>query len=328
MTKHKKRLLKGKELIQASFIYANEDRNKSWYYTISTLLMIIAGFAGCVFSFNWSLQLLFGVVTGLLLVRFFIIYHDYQHESILQNSLLAKMIMTVYGILILAPPNIWKRSHDHHHNHNSRLSNEGIGSYPLLERMDYLKLTRKQKLLYLASRHPLTIFGGYITLFVLDFNVKSLILSPRKHVDSLIALIVHFAICSAVFYFGGFLNLILAWLLPVVISNGLGAYLFYAQHNFPGAVYVQNKDWNYTAAASRSTSFLKMGKIMNWFTGNIGYHHVHHLNHRIPFYRLKEAMKGIPEMQSPKVTTLKPKDVMACLKLKVWDANLGKMTGL
>ncbi|MTI40175.1 fatty acid desaturase [Fulvivirga lutimaris] len=321
-------MLTNRELILASRKYAKEDVRKSWNYTISTTLFLALSFVASFYAPHWSLKLLFGVVAGLFMVRFFVIYHDYQHEAILKKSKLGKFVMTLFGIFILAPTNIWKRTHDHHHNNNSKLSNSGIGSYPLLSKKDFNKLTKKERVKYLAARHPLTIFFGYITLFILDFNVKSIVISPRKHWDSFIALIFHIAMAVTVYYYGGILALACTWILPFVVANGLGAYLFYAQHNFPDATFRYNKEWEYTNAAINSTSFLVMNPVMNWFTGNIGYHHVHHVNHHIPFYRLKEAMSEIKELQNPKTTTLKPKDIIACLRLKVWDCEKGKMTAL
>jgi omega-6 fatty acid desaturase (delta-12 desaturase) len=107
----------------------------------------------------------------------------------------------------------------------------------------------------------------------------------------------------------------------------LGSYLFYAQHNFPGVVFRNNVEWSYANAALESSSYMKMNPFMEWVTANIGYHHIHHLNSRIPFYRLPEAMANIPGLQHPKVTTLKPSDIIKCLRLKVWDPDKNKMIG-
>ena len=93
-------------------------------------------------------------------------------------------------------------------------------------------------------------------------------------------------------------------------------------------VFRENEEWAYEKAALESSSFMKMNPVMNWLTANIGYHHIHHLNSRIPFYRLPEVMKDIPELQHPKITSLSLKDIMACLKLKVWDKEQGKMVGV
>jgi omega-6 fatty acid desaturase (delta-12 desaturase) len=101
----------------------------------------------------------------------------------------------------------------------------------------------------------------------------------------------------------------------------LGSYLFYAQHNFPSARLDEGSAWDYATAALAGSSNIPMGPLMRWFTGNIAYHHVHHLNARIPFYRLPEAMAGLEELQSPGVTTLSPKGIYHCLRLKLWDAD-------
>ena len=103
------------------------------------------------------------------------------------------------------------------------------------------------------------------------------------------------------------------------------SYLFYAQHNFPGVVFRKNQDWNYADAALLSSSYMKMNPIMQWFTANIGFHHIHHLNAKIPFYRLPDVMKAIPELQNAKTTSLRLSDIKECLKLKVWDPELNKM---
>ena len=148
----------------------------------------------------------------------------------------------------------------------------------------------KQKL-YLINRHPLTVIFGYFTLFIYWLNVKSFSQSPKKHLDSLLSLVIHFGLSISVFYFLGATTYWISWFLPFFLAFGIGSYLFYSQHNFPNAKFKENQDWKYEVAALTSTSFMKMNPIMNWITGNIGYHHVHHLNSRIPFYRLKEVME-------------------------------------
>lgn len=108
----------------------------------------------------------------------------------------------------------------------------------------------------------------------------------------------------------------------------LGAYLFYVQHNFPGVEFLKKPDWNFEKAAMRSSSFLTMGGLMRWATGNIGFHHIHHLNSSIPFYRLPEAMNCIAELRGAKTTSLHWRDVAACLKLKLWDDAQNQMIPL
>jgi omega-6 fatty acid desaturase (delta-12 desaturase) len=122
--------------------------------------------------------------------------------------------------------------------------------------------------------------------------------------------------------------LFLTCLIPFTLTFALGAYLFYAQHNFPSVTFKNNIEWSYDHAALDSSSFMVMNPLMQWATANIGYHHVHHLNSRIPFYRLPEAMRSLPELQQAKRTSLSPSEILRCLRLKVWDPEQKRMLSL
>jgi omega-6 fatty acid desaturase (delta-12 desaturase) len=151
---------------------------------------------------------------------------------------------------------------------------------------------------------------------------------PREHYDCLIAFVAHVAIAVAIVYLFGWLGLLLTFLVPYFIADALGSYLFYAQHNFPTVSFNDNAGWTYDKAALESSSFMKTGLIWSWFTANIGYHHIHHLNARIPFYRLPEAVSAIPELKNPRTTSLHPMDIIRCLRLKVWDVESQRMVGV
>jgi len=260
-------------------------------------------------------------------IRSFIIYHDYQHHTILHNSRTAKVMMTVFGWYILAPASIWKRSHDYHHQHNSKLFSADIGSYPIVTKDRFQAMDKRQRLGYLAIRHPLTMLFGYVTMFIWGMCLRSFLSNPRKHFDSLFALFLHVAGSVVIWLFFGFEGWLLCVLVPFFIGHAMGAYLFYAQHNFPGVVFKDRCGWTYEGAAMESSSYMRMSPFMQWCTGNIGYHHIHHLNCRIPFYKLPVAMRRIRELQAAKITTLNPKDIWACLRLKVWDPEQQKMIG-
>lgn len=316
----------GKELILATKVFAKEDRKKSWWYMLSTLFLLISVNV-VAFTAPWfGVQLAAGVLQGLLIVRFFVIYHDYLHHTILQKSGIANAIMTLFGLYILAPKSIWKRSHDYHHNHNSKLFSASIGSYPVATKQKFARMSSRERKTYLAIRHPLTILLGYFSMFMLGMCVQSLVSNPRKHLDSLLSLILHALFIASVTYFMGWQACVSGILLPFFISTAIGAYLFYAQHNFPGVIFQSNEDWAYETAALHSSSYMKLNPFWQWVTANIGYHHIHHLNARIPFYKLPEVMKAMPELQNPTITTLSIKDITACLKLKIWDPELQKMT--
>lgn len=318
----------GKELILATKPFAKEIRSKSWFHTLTTLALAVLALAGTVLIPSLAVNIVCSVVAGLLLVRMFVIYHDHQHHTILHKSVAADAIMTVFGIYMLAPTSIWKRSHDHHHKHNSKLFSASIGSFPIATRQKYLSMSAGERMGYLAIRHPLTIGLGYFTMFLLGMCISSFLSNPRKHFDALIALVLHITAAVCIFIFFGWQAWFLLFFLPFLIAFALGSYLFYAQHNFPGVTFCSNQDWAYDKAALESSSYMIMNPVMAWFTANIGYHHIHHLNAKIPFYRLPEVMAHFPELQAAKTTSLHPKDIFACLRLKVWDQDQGRMIGL
>jgi omega-6 fatty acid desaturase (delta-12 desaturase) len=319
----------GKELIGDSKKFSSEYRWRSWGELLSTIILTLILFiAGFLEVIPLPFRIFSSIICGLLYVRLFVIYHDYQHRAILQNSAVAHWIMIFLGIYLLAPETIWKRSHEHHHNNNSKLTLSGIGSYPTVSKVRYLKLSKSERRLYLINRHPLTVMFGYLTLFIYWLNIKSYMESPKRHFDSLLALVLHVSVAASVMYFYGPVIFIFAWCFPFFLAFSLGAYLFYSQHNFPGAKFQENKEWAYDQAAINSTSRMVMNPVMHWFTGNIGYHHIHHLNSRIPFYRLKEANDSMPELRNVPTTSWNPIEIVRCLRLKLWDAERNKMITL
>lgn len=320
-------MLTGKELILATKPFAKEIRWKSWYVTISTLLLLIGSIAGTMYFDNILTRIGCSIAAAALLSRFFIIFHDYQHHTILRGSYIANAIFTIFGIYMITPPNIWKRSHDHHHNHNAKLFSASIGSYPIMTRQKFMEASKMERFGYLAVRHPINMFFAYFTTFMYGMCIQSFLSSPRRHWDSVAVLILHYSIAAFLFIKFGWLTWFLTFFLPFFLSHMLGSYLFYAQHNFPGVKYKKNVEWNYTHAALESSSYMRLNPLMQWVTANIGFHHIHHLNSKIPFYRLPEAMAAIPELQQATITTLKPTDIAACLRLKVWDGEKDRMIG-
>ena len=189
-------------------------------------------------------------------------------------------------------------------------------------------LSRTDRRQYLFIRHPITIASGYIFAFAWGMCMLSLIRNPTKHWDSALALIFHFGIGFIILSFFGWTSFLLAFLIPAVISSAIGSYLFYAQHNFPTTTFESKENWSYAKAALQSSSYMKMNPVMQWFTGSIGFHHIHHINALIPFYRLREVHDAFEEFQNAKVTSMNPKDIWQCLQIKVWDDNQNRMLKL
>ncbi len=308
-----------RQLLLDSRAFAKEHRLTSWWVLLSTLVAFIAAEVIAASDLSLWARIPASIIAGLLIVRLFILYHDYEHGTILKKSRFAWAFMKLYGLLTLNPPSIWKRSHDHHHKHNAKLFGASIGSFPVMTVEAYMKATPWQRFAYAMTRHPITLALGYLTVFLYGMCIRSLMVNPRMHWDSAVSFVLHVGLSVALIWFGGWDIYLLCMLLPVMLAAAMGAYLFYAQHNFPGVRLRVSAEWDYVGAALEASSYCHMSPVMAWFTGNIGYHHVHHLNHHIPFYRLPEAMAAFEELQTPKRTTLLPWDIYRCLRLKLWD---------
>ena len=313
-----------KALLIASKEFAAEHVGQSWWHLLSTMAALGSLLAITLLDLPLLVRLGASILAGLVLVRMFILYHDFEHGAILGGSPVARAIMFLYGILAINPRSVWNRSHDHHHKNNSKIFGANIGSYPLMTTETYLNASGWERFRYAASRHPVTIAMGYLTIFLYGMCLRPVLLNPKRHADCGLALLVHIGlICWAAWI--GWDVLLLTVFIPFFIAASMGAYLFYAQHNFPDARLRKRGDWSHVYAALHSSSYIEMGPFLRWFTGNIGYHHVHHLNAKIPFYRLPEAMARIKELQSPGTTSLKPRDIANCLRLKLWDAEKNRL---
>lgn len=318
----------GAELISATKPFARDSSARSWWYVLSTSFLLVAALAG---TYPWlplPARIVCSVATGLLILRLFVIYHDQQHHAILRKSRLAEFLMRAFGIYALSASSIWRSSHNHHHNHNSKLRGSHIGSFPIMTKAQFLDSPPGKRFAYLFVRHPMTVLFGYVFMFLYGMCLNPFLNNPRKHFDCLVSLVTHLAIGAGLLYFFGWQTLLLAQTVPHFIACAIGTYLFYAQHNFPGVSFEEKSGWTYEKAALESSSYLKTNRVMAWFTANIGYHHVHHLNSRIPFYRLPEAMHAILELEHAKTTSLHPLDIYRCFRLKVWDGEAQRMISL
>lgn len=328
---HRDALQAGKRLLDATRPFAEESRIQSWWCLVSTGV-VLAGLLGIAAIFPWwPARLVGSIAGGLVLVRVFIIYHDYMHGALLPGSRLARVLLYGVGLLMLTPPRHWRFAHNFHHAHVGKVIVEkqdafpvltsDIGSFPLMSTDSWRRATAWQRLRYRISRHPMTILGAYVTVFLLAGCVNPLVSNPRRYWDGAFSLLAHGGLLALLWLSAGFDVAVFSWMLPFAIAAALGAYLFYAQHTYEGLRVFPTGEWNYFQGALESSSYMKLGPIMKWLTGNIGYHHVHHLNPHIPFYRLPEAMAAIPELQHPTVTSLGRRDILACFRANLWETQ-------
>ncbi len=320
---------RGKQLFEATRVFSREYTWLSWWYTASTLCILGLLLAGAAFLPWWPVRLALSVVSGLVLVRAFVLYHDFIHGAIHRQSTAGKIVYYCFGLLALTPPSYWRFSHNYHHAHVSKplpeekgkfsLLTESIGTMPLMTTAMWRRATAAQRLRYRVFRHPVTILTAYITVFFFSISLLPALANPRKYWDGLIAVAVHIVLIATTWWLLDFGVVLFTIFIPASVASCLGAYLFFAQHNFEDLQILSAQQWTHFDASLDSSSFMRLGPVGHWLTANIGYHHVHHLNALIPFYRLPEAMAAIPELQNPLTTTLHPRDVVKCLSLSLWD---------
>lgn len=324
-----------KEILNALKPFAREIPGRSWREMVFTLLPLVLFLTGAALAPWWPIRAVCSIGAGLMMIRGFILYHDFMHGAILRGSRTAGIFMNALAVLMLTPPRSWRETHNYHHAHVGRIGAEGdksaeaiatdIGSFPLLSTGMWSKLSRAQRFRYRFIRHPLTIAFAYLTVFMMSICLGSLFRNPRKHWPSALFFLGHLTYLAALGWAGGWPMVVFVGVAPMGIAAALGAYLFYAQHSFPGVHVFTPAEWNFVRASLETASYLKTGRIMRWITGCIGYHHVHHLNSNIPFYRLPEAMAAVPELQYPTTTRLRPRDIAGCFRANLWDEHSHRM---
>jgi len=315
----------GQDLIEATEPFAVENVAQSWWHVGSVFSLLIVTLIGAGMLPWWPARLMLSVLGALFMVRAFITYHDYMHGSILGSSPVAWLLYRLYAVFALTPPRSWRKSHNYHHGHVGKISASSVGAFPLITTKMWRDASPVDRASYRLQRHPLVVLSGYATIFAINICVLPLLHHPIKYWDSALVLLGHGGLISLLWLVGGFDVAFFAMLLPMTLASALGSYIFFAQHSFKRMHIISPESWTYYRAALQSSSYMRLNKLMQWFTGNIGYHHIHHLNIRIPFYRLPEAMAAIPELQSPVTTSLAPRNIWDCFNASLWDEDLQRM---
>ena len=204
----------GKSLTAKTIAFARENKWLSWYYFISTLLLTGMAFVAAFKLTFVPLRLVCSILAGMLTCRLFVLYHDFQHEAIMRNSILARMLMNTIGLITLSPTSIWMETHQHHHTHNSKFSRVVMGSFPTLNVKTFRESTPHQRLRYLIIRHPLTILFAYLPIFLVSFCLWPFFENPKKYYDCGIAVLLHGIIYWIVCMQGGWMATVFTVLLP------------------------------------------------------------------------------------------------------------------
>src|SRR5687768_15900102 len=186
----------GRALIEATKPFAVENARDSWRHLLTVIAVLAAGIAAAALAPWWPVRLAASVVAGLTIVRLFIVYHDHMHGSLLKESKLASAILSVYGVLVMAPPKVWRETHNYHHAHTAQIVGSHIGSYAVVTVEMWKKMKPADRLKYRIVRHPLTILFGYVPIFMIGMCINSLRKSVTKYWDSAAALALNWALTA------------------------------------------------------------------------------------------------------------------------------------
>jgi omega-6 fatty acid desaturase (delta-12 desaturase) len=252
------------------------------------------------------------------LLRTFIVFHDCTHGSFMPSRRANDLVGTILGLLVWMPYRSWQHEHAVHHATAGNLDRRGVGDITTLTVAEYNALPAWRRLGYWLFRNPIVMFGlGWLLVIVLKPRFVARGSKPRVRnsvlaTDATLAIIVA-ALCLTV----GWREYLLVQGLVFVVTGAVGIWLFFVQHQFEDTYWQSQSDWRYEHAALEGSSYLKLPPLLRFFTGNIGFHHVHHLSVAIPNYNLRAAHEQTEGLSDVPELTLR--DALRAPRLKLWD---------
>jgi acyl-lipid omega-6 desaturase (Delta-12 desaturase) len=306
--------------------YARPRRLRSLLDFITSVVAYVAMSVVTFYALKVSpaLALALAPVTAVFLLRTYVVFHDCSHGSFFASRRANAWLGTVCGLLVLTPFVRWRHDHAVHHATSGDLDKRGVGDLPTLTVAEYRRRSRSGRLSYRMIRNPVVMFGlGPVVAMIIGPRIVARNATPRMRNSVLRTDLALAAIAAALFWAIGIGDSLLVWAPAALLSGAVGIWLFYVQHQFEDAYWQRSERWSYADAALRGSSFLKLPKPLQFATGNIGYHHIHHLSVRIPNYNLQRAHEENPIFHA--VPTLSLWDGLRAVRLKLWDEQRGSL---
>jgi acyl-lipid omega-6 desaturase (Delta-12 desaturase) len=275
---------------------------------------------------SWWLTIPLAVLAGGFLVRAFIIFHDCGHGSFFKSAKANTVVGFITGLLTFTPYHLWRWEHAQHHSAAGDLDRRGTGDVWTLTVQEYLEASRGKRFAYQLARNPVVLFVlAPLFLFLIKQRFAPAKAGKRErrslHATNL-ALLALTAGLALVF---GLKAYLIIQLTVLMVAGSAGVWLFYVQHQFEGVYWERRDEWDYTAAALQGSSFYKLPKILQWFSGNIGFHHVHHLSPRIPNYHLEACHNSAALFKQVKPVTLWSS--LKSFTFRLWDEQQRRLVG-
>jgi len=286
---------------------------------------LIAAAAAALWVSAWLAGALSVVAAGFLL-RVFIVFHDCAHGSFFKSKRNNALLGAALGVLVCTPFAVWRREHAIHHATAGDLDRRGVGDIQTLTIDEYRASPWYERLRYRLFRNPFVMFGlGPLWVVLLGPRVVSLKAPSRLKRSVLGTDLTLIALVATLCYLIGWQGFLIVQLPALLVSGSIGIWLFYVQHQFEDTYWQSGDTWSYDDAALKGSSYLRMPRVLQFMTGNIGLHHVHHLSARIPNYNLQAAHDENAALHS--VPTLSLLDGLRATRLKLWDERQRKLVG-
>ncbi len=313
---------KTKQLRKDVAPFAKSQLKVSVLQIINTIIPLLAiwGAGYYLLQFSPWFTVICSILASGFVVRTFIIFHDCTHGSFFKNKTANAIIGNITGILTSFPYEKWKREHMIHHASSSNLDKRGIGDIDMLTVEEYLQKSKLGRLGYRLYRNPIVMFGLgplYLVLVANRLNRKDA--KRKERMNTYFTNIALLTICVSLILLTGWQTFLLVHGITIFLSGALGIWLFYIQHTYEDSYFEYETDWDYVKAAVEGSSYYKLPKVLQWVTGNIGFHHVHHLAPRVPNYNLEAAHESIPPLQN--ATTITLKTSVESIRYKLYDAE-------
>lgn len=309
--------------------YQKSDTRRSILQLANTLIPYFALWALMVWSLSVSywLTLAISVVAGLFLVRIFIFFHDCGHNSFFPSTRVNRIVGFWLGVLVFTPGEQWWHSHAIHHKTSGNLDKRGYGDVTTLTLEEYIEKEWASRLGYRLFRNPLVMFGlGPIYMFLIMHRLTVPKYGKKQTMSVVWTNLALLAVAAAWSLAIGWEAYLLIQLPVIWIGGAMGIWMFYLQHQFEETYWERDPEWNYVASALLGASFYRLPKLFAWFTGNIGFHHIHHLSPRIPNYYLDKAHENSTLIQKW-ARQIDFGEEWNVVRMKVWDEPLRKMRG-
>jgi omega-6 fatty acid desaturase (delta-12 desaturase) len=284
-------------------------------------LVVLWALAWAAYHFGfWWLALLITVPAAGFLVRLFMIQHDCGHGAFFSTKAVNDWVGRAIGVLTLTPYDYWRQTHAMHHATSGNLDRRGLGDIMTLTVREYLARPRLQQVLYRLYRHPLVLFGlgPFFAFFVMQrFPVGLTKAGWPPWLSTMGTTAAVIAFMGALSWIVGPAPALLVVLPTMLIGATVGVWLFFVQHQFETVSWVRQPQWRRETAALHGSSHYDLPQPLRWFTANIGMHHVHHLCSRIPFYRLPQVLRDMPDLAA--IGRLRLVESFRCANLALWD---------